>query len=223
MKTKVGSLNKSKHLILCMLVLIIFLSSCATIAPNIKSTNELKEDKLLVGRFVFYENDKLIKIREKVTEVGIKKGVTGFSILFKKGDEKPKKFELDENGYAYIPVGEGEYYITRIRTDYHVFLGSRVWNIHPDTGITVHSSDSVVNFGTIKVELQFSTSSKVASALIMAVIIVDPIIRAQLRITQTSDWDTPRQYILSRFGNISSLSIRDEIVKFPEEAESPFK
>ena len=66
MKTKINLICKSKHLILCVLVLI-FLSSCASpTAPNIKSVDDLKGRKLLVGRFIFYVNGKLIEPHEVV-------------------------------------------------------------------------------------------------------------------------------------------------------------
>ncbi len=164
MKNKTNPHYKSKFLVLYVLVLATLLSSCAQTIPNIKSTQELKGNKLLVGRFVFYENEKLVNISEKVEEDGSKKRWYRFSVLFKKEGEKAKKLELDENGYAYIPVSDGLYYINRIK-HHSRWHGTRKFSLLPNTGIKINSSDSVVSFGTIKVGFKHSTASKTAGII----------------------------------------------------------
>ena len=217
MKNKSNPHYKSKFLTLYVLVLATLLSSCTQKISNIKSIQGLKENKLLAGRFLFYNNNKLANIREVVKEDGGKEYVTGFSVLFKKEGEKAKKLELDENGYAYIPVSDGQYYINRIK-HHSTWHGTRRFSLLPNTGIKINSSDSVVNFGTIKVEFKHSTASKTAG-IIEAVLFPESLFSylspASLRVNQTSDWGVPCQYISAKFG-ISPKSIRDEIVKFPE-------
>ena len=174
MKAKTNSHHKNrrptitflnKFLVLYVLVLVAFLSGCYTTASNIKSVDELKGNKLLVGRFVFYVNDKLVNLRVLTKEDGNKKTVSGFTILVKKGDEKPKKIELDEKGYIYIPVDAGQYYLTRINTNTTLFFGARYFHLRSSTGINVNPSDALVNFGTIKVEYKRSVASKAAGLL----------------------------------------------------------
>lgn len=229
MKTKVSSLSKSKHLILCLLILIIFLPSCATTVSNIKSVDDLKGRKLLVGRFIFYVNGKLIEPHERVkhrydkgkktkTEED-KELIVGFTIFLQNGETK--KIVIGENGYVYIPVYEGHYYIKRIK--HHSILGTYSFSTLPNTGINVKVSDEIVSFGTIKVEFRRSAESTMAGILTLlasqGLIAVAP---AQLRVTQDLDWDSPRNYISSKF-SIPPELIRDETIKFSKKLEEPFK
>jgi hypothetical protein len=43
-----------------------------------------------------------------------------------------------------------------------------------------------------------------------------------MRVIQTPDWDVTRRYISAKF-NILPKLIRDEVVRFREEVESPFE
>ena len=89
--------------ILVVLMLATLLFGCGTTEYNIKSTSELNGNKLLTGRFVFYNDDVHIESGE------------GFSVFFKERDDKTlRMFQPDEEGYVYIPVDEGQYYIARI-------------------------------------------------------------------------------------------------------------
>lgn len=235
MKTKVSSLRKSKHLILCVLVLLIFLSSCATTAPNIKSVDDLKGRKLLAGRFIFYVNEKLIEPHERVkynkptstrerrkktkTEED-KEIIVGFTIFLHNGETK--KVVLDENGYVFIPVDDGNYYIKRIK-HHSAWLGTHSFSIYPNSGFDIKNSDVVVNFGTIKVEFRQRAASKTVGVLtLIASQGLFSISSAQLRVTQDLDWNSPRNYISSKF-SISPELIRDETIKFSKKLEEPFK
>ena len=232
MKAKTNSHHKNrrptivflnKFLVLFVLVLVAFLSGCYsyTTVSNIRSVNELKGKRLLVGRFVFYVNGKLVKPHkavkynnpdtieeERETDKKDKEYVTGFTVLFEKGDGKLKEFELDEKGYVYMPVDEGQYYISRII--HGSVFGIRSFPIGSSSGISIKSSDAVVNFGTIKVEYKRSVGSKAMGLLISSMVIIDPT-PADLRINQTSDGDTTRRYISSKFNILPEL-IRDEVV-----------
>lgn len=201
---------KKKSLVLCILIFVLFVAGCATTVSNIKSVDELKGNRLLVGRFVFYVNDKLVNLHTLTQEDGSKKTVSGFHVLFDKGDGKSKKIELDEKGYVYISVDEGQYYFTRIKTNFNFWFGVQRFPIHLSSGISVNNSDSVVNFGTIKVEYEHSAGAKATELLISSVIIFYPQL-SNLRVTQTSDWDTTRRYISSKFNILPEL-IRDEVV-----------
>lgn len=215
----------NKFLVLYVLVLVAFLSSCATTAPNIKSVDDVKGHKLLVGRFVFYVNEKLIEPHEAVkfdtpysrrerkreteTDEEYKEFITGFTIFLDNGETK--KLVLDEKGYVYIPVDEGQYYIKRIQ-HHSALFGTYSFPIGSSSGISINSSDAAVNFGTIKVEFRRSATSKTAGVLTLiasyGILSISP---GELRVTQTSDWDVPRHYISSKF-SIPPELIRDEVV-----------
>jgi len=227
MKTKINSLSKSKHLVMCVLAMIIFLASCTTIAPNIKSVDDIKGHKLLVGRFIFYVNGKLIepherrkeflkltptrKARKKTKTEEDKEIIVGFTIFLQNGETK--RVVLDENGYVYILVDEGHYYINRVK-HHSAFLGTHRFSPNPNTGFKIRHSDAVVNFGTIKVDFRQSTASKAVGILtLIASQGFFTASSAQLYLTQSVDWDTPRNYISSKF-NIPPELIRDEVVRF---------
>ncbi len=214
-------------------MLVAFLSSCATTTPNIKSVDDLKGRKLLAGKFVFYVNEKLVKPHEAVkynnpytleeerkTDRKDKEYVTGFTIFLQNGETK--KLVLDENGYVCIPVDEGHYYIKRIK-HHSAWLGTHSFLIYPNSGFDIKNSDAVVNFGTIKVEFRQRAASKTVGALtLIASQGLFSISSAQLRVTQDLDWNSPRNYISSKF-NISPELIRDETIKFSKKLEEPFK
>ncbi|MGR3304353.1 MAG: hypothetical protein ACUZ8I_17890 [Candidatus Scalindua sp.] len=70
MRSKTRIHYKNQVLILYVLLFVIFMSGCYTTAPNIESTGELKEKKLLAGRFVFHDNNQPV-------------GIEGWTIFFK--------------------------------------------------------------------------------------------------------------------------------------------
>ena len=204
MSNRTNQFYKNKLVILCISVFVLFSAGgCLehTITPNIKSANEIKGKKLLAGKFVFYKNGKLIE----------KNQYAKFRVLFnKKGEKKPKKFKPDENGYVYVLVDDSQYFITRVIQIGVLVDSPHHFHINSSTGININRSDTVVNFGTIKVEYIRNAASQTAGTLLASVIFFDPT-PADLHISQTSDWNTTRQYISSKFNILPEL-IRDEIV-----------
>jgi hypothetical protein len=231
---------KKKSLILYFLIFVLFVAGCATTVSNIQSVDELKGNKLLVGRFVFYSNGKLVNLRELIKELVALDELTiedhadddehgqtdeiysGFSVLVKKEDGKTKRVELDEDGYIYIPVDTGKYHLTRINT---IFMGAEEIRLRSSTGIKVNPSDEVVNLGIIKVEYKRSAASKgmgVFLQLTLSTGDLQPLYERYTRVIQTTDWDTTSKYIVAKF-NILPIQIRDERIKFSKELEEPFK
>ncbi len=235
---EINSLCKSKYQVICVLMAIIFLSSCAyNKAYNIKTTDDLKGKKLMVGRFLFSDNNKLILPVEEsnratynefeapipegetnTTKAEEKKTISRFTVLIE--SEKPAKVRKvmpDLEGYICIPVDVGRYYIKQITRHGYTNRSIRTTN----SGINILSSDTVVNFGTIKVEYKQSAASKAAGVLISTFAIVDPA-PSFIRVIQIPDWKAPRNYISSKF-SVSLKLIRDETIRFSKELEAPFK
>jgi tetratricopeptide (TPR) repeat protein len=192
--------------LLVVFALTALLFGCNTTAQNIKFANELGTQKLLTGRFVFYNHELPLE------------NDRGFTIFFKEKFEKPKTFKPDYNGYVYIPVDEGQYYIESIR--HNSFAGGvHSIDLHQSSGINVDTSDTVVNFGTIKVILKQNLGSKVTRVL--SGVILGSTLASDLHnmhkpmidITQITDYNANNQYISSKF-NIAPGLIRDEIVNF---------
>ena len=200
--------------ILVVLMLATLLFGCGTTEYNIKSTSELNGNKLLTGRFVFYNDDVHIENGE------------GFSVFFKERDDKTlRMFQPDEEGYVYIPVDEGQYYIARIK--YNKLNGHLLFPVHQSSGINVAAFDKVVNFGTIQISLQQNITSKIAYVSTYgypyAGKLMPSSLKPELSITQTPDWDIAHPYILFTKLDILPESIRDEVIYFPEEVETPFR
>lgn len=196
------------------LILATFICGCSTTAYNIKSTGELNSDKLLTGRFVFSVDDKLIENHK------------GFTVYFKKNSDKIlRMFKPDEKGYVYTPVDVGQYYISRIK--YSKLNGYLLFPVHQSSGIHIDASDSVVNFGTIQISLQQNITSKIAYVSTYgypyAGKLMPASLKPELNITQIPDWDITHQYILSSKLDILPESVRDEIINFSKEAETPFR
>ncbi len=146
-KRNQGTVFLSKTLVVLSLTILLF--GCGTTAYNIKSTRELSGNKLLTGRFVFYNDD-----------VHIESG-KGFGVFFKEREDKTlRMFQPDEKGYVYIPVDEGQYYISRIK--YNRLNGHLLFPVHQSSGINVDVSDTVVNFGTIQINLQQNITARLA-------------------------------------------------------------
>jgi len=200
--------------IFVVLMLTTLLFGCGTTAYNVKSSRELNGNKLLTGRFVFYNDDVHIKNSE------------GFTVFFKESEEKTlRMFHPDEKGYVYIPVGEGQYYISRIK--YNRLNGHLLFPVHQSSGINVDVSDTVVNFGTIQISLQQNITSKIAYASTYgypyAGKLMPSSLKPELSITQIPDWNVTHQYILSSKLDILPEFVRDEVVHFSEEVETPFR
>ena len=177
---------KIQRKILVVLSLTTLLFGCGSTAYNIKSTRELNGKKLLTGQFVFYNDDVYIENGE------------GFSIFFKERDDKTlRMFQPDEKGYVYIPVDEGQYYISRIK--YNKLNGYLLFPIHQSSGINVDVSDTVVNLGTIQISLQQNITSRIAYVSTYgypyAGKLMPSSLKPELSITQIPDWDTTHQYI----------------------------
>ncbi len=190
------------------------LFGCGATAYNIKSASELNGNKLLTGRFVFYNDDVYIKNSE------------GFTVFFKESEEKtPRMFYPDEEGYVYIPVDEGQYYISRIK--YNKLNGHLLFPVHQSSGINVDVSDTVVNFGTIQINLRQNITSRIAYVSTYgypyAGKLMPSSLKPELSITQIPDWNVTHQYILFTKLDILPESIRDEVVDFLEEVETPFR
>ncbi len=213
--------NKHKHpgtvflgKIFVALMLTTLLFGCGTTAYNIKSARELSGKKLLTCRFVFYNDDIHVENSE------------GFTVFFKeKEDRTPRMFKPDENGYVYIPVDEGQYYISRIK--YNRLNGHLLFPVHQSSGINVDASDTVVNFGTIQISLQQNITSKIAYVSTYgypyAGKLMPSSLKPELSITQIHDWDITHRSILLYKLDILPESVRDEVVPFPEEVETPFR
>ena len=205
---------KIQQKILVVLSLTTLLFGCGSTAYNIKSTRELNGKKLLTGQFVFYNDDVYIENGE------------GFSIFFKERDDKTlRMFQPDEKGYVYIPVDEGQYYISRIK--YNKLNGYLLFPIHQSSGINVDVSDTVVNLGTIQISLQQNITSRIAYVSTYgypyAGKLMPSSLKPELSITQIPDWDTTHQYILSSKLDILAESVRGEVVYFSEKVETPFR
>ncbi len=190
------------------------LFGCGTTAYNIKSANELSGNKLLTGRFVFYNDDVHIENGE------------GFTVFFKeREDETLRMLQPDEEGYVYIPVDEGQYFISRVK--YNRLNGHLLFPVHQSAGINVDVSDTVVNFGTIQINLQQNITSKIAYVSTYgypyAGKLMPSSLKPELSITQAPDWNIAHPYILFTKLDILPESIRDEVVYFSEEVETPFR
>ncbi len=206
------SLFNSK--ILITLVLATSLFGCGTTAYNIKSPRERNDNKLLTGRFVFYNDDVHIENSE------------GFTVYFKKREDKTlRMFQSDEKGYIFIPVDEGQYYISRIK--YNKLNGYLLFPVHQRSGINIDVSDTIVNFGTIQINLQQNITSRVAYVSTYgypyAGKLMPSSLKPELSIAQISDWNTTHQYILSSKFEILPESVRDEVVDFSIKVETSFR
>ena len=210
--TNPGIAFLSKILVVLSLTTLLF--GCGTTAYNIKSVSELGGNKLLTGRFVFYNDD-----------VHIENG-QGFTVFFKEREaETLRMFQPDEKGYVYIPVDEGQYYISRIK--YNKLNGHLLFPVHQSSGINVDVSDTVVNFGTIQVDLQQNITSKIAYVSTYgypyAGKLMPSSLKPELSIVQIPDWNVTHQYLLSSKLDILPETVRDEVVTFSEEVEVPFR
>ncbi|GAX62548.1 DNA-directed RNA polymerase, beta subunit [Candidatus Scalindua japonica] len=199
--------------ILILSALATFLFGCSTTALNIKQSSDLNGKKILTGRFVFLHNDIPLGNSE------------GFTIFFKeRSDKKLRAFKLDENGFVYIPLDQGQYYISSI--EFRHSLGNFGFPVHQSSGINIDASDTVVNFGTMKINLKQNEASKVAYLTTYAYPYAGKFIplsqKPELRITQIPEWNVIQKYILSKL-DISPESIRDEVINFSEETETSFK
>ena len=211
-KRNPGTSILSKMLVSLMLITIML--GCNTTAYNIKSTRELSGKKLLTGRFVFYIDDVLIENSE------------GFTVYFKERQDKSLiMFQPDEKGYVYTPVDEGQYYISRIK--YNKLNGHLLFPVHQSSGIHVDTSDTVVNFGTIQISLQQNITSKIAYVSTYgypyAGKLMPSALKPELSVTQIPDWDITHRSILLYKLDILHESVRDEVVYFSEEVETPFR
>ena len=134
-------------------------------------------------------------------------------------------FQLDEKGHVFIPVDEGQYYIPRIK--YNKLNGHLLFPVHQSTGINVEDSDTVVNFGTIQISLQQNITSKIAYVSTYgypyAGKLMPSSLKPELSITQTPDWNITHRYILLSKLDILPESVRDEVIYFSEEVETPFR
>jgi hypothetical protein len=214
MKTKINSLCKSKYLVVYVVVLITFLSSCALprYALNIKSVDDLKGRKLLVGRFVLYVNGNHVPVITRTTRSG--RSVLNPGPTFKKEGEKQRKmFSPKDDGYVYIAVTAGQYYI---RLD-NVTLANINKNKMPSVRINIYDTDEVVNFGTIKFEVLDYQASKVPTAVNVVTAIIAGVSftkgKGSLLVTQVPEWNDTRNYALSQL-NVPPQLIRDE--KIPD-------
>jgi len=211
-KRNPGTVFPGKIFVVLMLATLLF--GCGTTAYNVKSSRELSDNKLLIGRFVFYNDDVHIENGE------------GFTVFFKKREDKTlRMFQPDEKGYVYIPVDEGQYYISKIK--YNRFNGHLLFPLHQSSGINVDVSDKVVNFGTIQISLQQNITSRIAYVSTYgypyAGKLMPSSLKPELSITQILDWNVTHQYILSSKFDILPESVRDEDVYFSEEVETPFR
>lgn len=214
MKQAINHFSLFNSKILAALILTTLLFGCSTTAYNIKSTRELSGNKLLTGRFVFYNDD-----------VHIKNGKE-FTVFFKEREDNTlRMFHPDEKGYIYIPVDEGQYYISRIK--YNKLNGHILFPVHQSSGINVDISDTVVNFGTIQISLQQNITSRIAYVSTYgypyAGKLMPSSLKPELSISQIPDWNVTHQYILSSKLDILPESVRDEVVDFSEEVETPFR
>ncbi len=211
-KRNPGTALLNKLLVISMLATMVF--GCGTTAYNTESAGELSGNKLLTGRFVFYNDGVHIENSK------------GFSVFFKKREDKTlKMFQPDEKGYVYIPVDEGKYYISRIK--YNKLNGHLLFPVHQSSGINVNASDTVVNFGTIQVDLQQNITSRIAYISTYgypyAGKLMPSSLKPELSIVQIPDWNVTHQYLLSSKLDILAESVRDETVDFSEEVETPFR
>ncbi|MCP4265853.1 MAG: hypothetical protein GY777_09810 [Candidatus Brocadiaceae bacterium] len=216
--------------IILVFTLSFFVAGCFTTASNIESIDDLKGKKLLVGRFVFFVNGKLVKPKVVPKNAVYNNSKTGtdntgkeknkmntkFSVFLENG--KKIKLSCDMQGYVYIQADVGRHYISRIK--YHgLILGTQGFRT-TNSGINVQNSDTVVNFGTINVDYKRSIKSKVAGFVINAYSQVYQA-PAYMSVFQTPDWEQPRNYISSKFKILPNL-IRDEPIKFSKEIKQAF-
>ena len=211
-KRNPGTVFLSKILVVLILATLLF--GCDTTAYNIKSARELSGNKLLTGRFVFYNDDVHIENGE------------GFTVFIKEREDKTlRMFQPVEKGYVYIPVDEGQYYISRIK--YNKLNGYLLFPVHQSSGIKIDGSDTVVNLGTIQISLQQNITSRIAYVSTYgypyAGKLMPSSLKPELSITQIPDWNITHQYVLSSKLDILPESVRDEVIYFSEEVETPFR
>ncbi|GJQ59469.1 MAG: hypothetical protein D8M57_09995 [Candidatus Scalindua sp. AMX11] len=193
--------------LLTVLLLATLLFGCTTTVYNITSTNELNGNKLLTGRLLFFVN-----------EIPFEDGI-GFTIFIKESTDKElRELKPDENGYIYVSVEKGTYHIKRIT--YRDLHGHFRFPIHEGPGIDVSASDTVVNFGTIKVSLQQHITSRISYVTTYGYpytgTYIPSALKPTLRLAQIPDRDVTHQYILKDFG-ILPESMREEDLNFPDE------
>ena len=187
------------------------LCSCTTTAYNIESTSELDGNILLTGRFVFFIND--IPVEDSI----------GFTIFFKeREEEKLREFKPDKNGYVYVSLEEGHYYLIRVKyRDLHRQIR---FPVHQNPGIALHASDTAVNFGTVKVALQQNITSRIAYVTTYAYpyagTYIPSAMKPTIHLTQIPDYDVTQEFMLEDLGIVPE-SIRKEDLSFTEEKQSP--
>lgn len=194
-------MDKSKKkvtIVLFSTMLVLLLIGCVAKAPNVRSHKDLQDKKVLAGRFIFFKNF------DDPTPVNYKNDTAYFHIFFNKnGETEEKRFQLDEEGYVYAAVDEGQYNIGHIMVQ-----SAGTFNFYLNTfpTIYVNKDDSVVNFGTIKVTFHQGTGSKIAAVLV-------GFGRAHLRVNSIPDYDNTRPEIISRVGDFAG-PIRDVRVQY---------
>lgn len=192
------------------LLLVTLLCGCTTTAHNIESTRELNGNKLLTGRFLFFIND-----------IPLEDGI-GFTIFFQEREKKRlREFNPDKNGYVYVSVEEGHYYLKRV--SYRDLHGNFRFPVHQVTGIAVNTSDAAVNFGTVTVTLHQNITSRIAYVTTYAYpyagTYIPSAMKPTLHLVQIPDYDATHQFILEDLG-IAPESIREVALDFPEETQS---
>lgn len=195
-------MDKSKKrftIVLLSTMLVLLLIGCVAKAPNVKSGKDLKDKKVLAGRFIFFKDF------DDPTPLDYKDDYHYFRIFFNKnGETEEKQFQLDKEGYVYTAVDEGQYNIGHISVQ---SVGPHDFLLNPFPTIYVSKDDSVVNFGTIKVTFHQSAGSKVADFFVVG------FGRAHLRVDNIPDYDNTRPEITSRVGDFAG-PIRDVRVQY---------
>jgi len=171
-----------ERILLCSIFFAIFLCGCTSLAPNVNSATDLQGRKILAGRFVFYDNDELVKADSHRSEVR----------FYQQGENKEiKKFSPDEQGYVYVAVTEGLYVICDIF--YIPFGGGLQFVLDPMPAIYVNANDTVVNFGTIEIRYYQTTGGRIIYTFGFPS-------RVQYGIRYIRDWYITKPEIVSRAG-----------------------
>lgn len=181
---------------LFMLFLPLFLASCYATVQNVKPDDDLAGKKILAGRILFYDDDRLVFYDHSPDGEQLRPYVPFFN---ENGDKEGQALIPDEQGFVYVPVVPGKYNFAFVK------VGSFNFNLPTFPSVTVGEEDSVVNFGTLNYRFHQSAGSKVAMVLVGAG-------RGYLKVDHTADHDVIAPEIAARVG--AERPVTNGTVKF---------
>jgi hypothetical protein len=191
--TKAAAIRK----LFASICMVFLLTSCITTAKNVQSVNEVKDNnKILAGRFVFYNNDKIIT------------DYNDYRVIFRKqGSSERQRFQPDKDGYVYVAIPVGQYHIDTIEVT-QIVGGTFEFALNPLPTIEIKADDATVNFGTIEARFYQTEGSKAAAFFV-------GFAKAHLKISHIPDFDNTRAKIMSKIADFSGTPV-DRSVQFIE-------